>query len=135
MARTRMTPLRSAVVRIVNPLTRLFAGHMPGFGLLTYRGRRTGRVYRTPINVWPRDDEYVFALTYGSDVQWVKNVLAAGECNIQVRGGEVHLVEPELIMDPTRRLWPGPPLLRVVGRLGHVTEFLRMHASQRAASP
>ena len=77
MARTRMTPLRSAVVRIVNPLTRLFAGHMPGFGLLTYRGRRTGRVYRTPINVWPRDDEYVFALTYGSDVQWVKNVLAA----------------------------------------------------------
>jgi len=78
-----MTPLRSAVVRIVNPLTRLFAGHMPGFGLLTYHGRRTGRMYRTPINVWPRDGEYVFALTYGSDVQWVKNVLAAGECDIR----------------------------------------------------
>jgi deazaflavin-dependent oxidoreductase (nitroreductase family) len=125
-----MTPLRSVVVRVVNPLTRLFAGHMPGFGLLIYRGRSTGRVYRTPINVWPHDDEYVFALTYGSDVQWVRNVLAAGECDIQVRGRHVHLVEPELIVDPTRRLWPGPPPLRVVGRFGHVTEFLRMRASR-----
>jgi deazaflavin-dependent oxidoreductase (nitroreductase family) len=132
MARTRMTPLRSAVVHIVNPLTRRFAGRMPGFGLLTYRGRTTGRLYRTPINVWPRDDEYVFALTYGSDVQWVKNVLAAGGCDIRVRGREVHLTDPELIVDPTLRLWPGPPLLRVIGRLGHVTEFLRMRVGRVA---
>ncbi len=26
-------------MRLINPVTRLFAGWMPGFGLLTYRGR------------------------------------------------------------------------------------------------
>jgi deazaflavin-dependent oxidoreductase (nitroreductase family) len=125
-----MTPLRSLVVRVVNPVTRLFAGRAPGFGLLSYRGRSSGKHYETPINVWPRGDDYVFALTYGSDVQWVKNVLAAGECDIVVRGRRVHLVDPELIVDPTRRLWPGPSALRIVGRFGRVTEFLRMRAAR-----
>jgi deazaflavin-dependent oxidoreductase (nitroreductase family) len=123
-----MSPLRKVVARVVNPVTRRVAGKLAGFGLLTYRGRTTGRVYHTPINVWPRGDEYVFALTYGSDVQWVKNVRAAGECWIRVRGRDIHLAQPELIVDPTRRLWPGPAPLRIIGRLGGVTEFLRMRA-------
>jgi deazaflavin-dependent oxidoreductase (nitroreductase family) len=129
MARTRMSPFRRVVVRVVNPATRLVAGWLPGFGILTYRGRKTGRLYHTPINVFPHDDEYIFVLTYGSDVQWVKNVMAAGGCSIRVRGHDIQLVQPELIVDPTRRLWPGPGLLRIIGRLGGVTEFLRMRAA------
>jgi hypothetical protein len=30
--------------RVVNPVTRLFAGWMPGFGMLTYLGRTTPRL-------------------------------------------------------------------------------------------
>ena len=58
-------------MRLVNPVTRLFAGRMPGFGLLTYRGRTTGRIYHLPINVFQRGEHYIFVLTYGSESQWV----------------------------------------------------------------
>jgi hypothetical protein len=44
-----------------------------------------------------RGDDYFFFLTYGSDIEWVKNVLAAGWCSIETRGRVVELVELELI--------------------------------------
>jgi deazaflavin-dependent oxidoreductase (nitroreductase family) len=124
---TRFSGLRPYATRFVNPVTRLFAGWMPGFAILTYKGRTTGRTYRTPINVFRRGDRYVFFLTYGSASQWVKNVLAAGGCEMQRMGHHVHLVEPELIVDPTLSLVPRP--IRFVGRLGRVTEFVRMRAT------
>jgi len=124
-AATRIAFMRPFTTHVINPITRPFAGWLPGFGILTYSGRRSGRRYRTPINVFKRGDDYVFALTYGSDVQWVKNVLAAGECELRVRGRDIRLVEPEVFVDPTRRLMPLP--VRVVLRLTRTTEFLRMH--------
>jgi deazaflavin-dependent oxidoreductase (nitroreductase family) len=122
--RTRMWRLRHFATHFVNPVTRLFAGRAPGFGVLTYRGRTSGRVYNTPVNVFRRDGDYIFVLTYGSDTDWVKNVLAAGECRILTRGRNVKLTRPEVIVDPTRSLVPAP--VRFIGRLGNVTEFLRM---------
>jgi deazaflavin-dependent oxidoreductase (nitroreductase family) len=119
-----MWRLRHFVTRFVNPVTRLFAGRAPGFGVLTYRGRTSGRMYNTPINVFHRGDDYIFVLTYGSDAEWVKNVLAAGGCRILTRGRNVTLTRPEVIVDPTRSLVPAP--IRFIGRFGNVTEFLRM---------
>ena len=101
-----MTFMRPFTTRFVNPLTRLFAGWLPWFGILMYKGRKSGRTYRTPMNVFRHGDDYVFALTYGSEVQWVKNVLAAGGCDIRTRGRDIRLVEPEVFVDPTRRLMP-----------------------------
>ena len=103
-----MTFMRPFTTRFVNPLTRVFAGWVPWFGILTYKGRKSGRTYRTPMNVFRHGDDYVFALTYGSEVQWVKNVLAAGGCDIRVRGRDIRLVEPEVFVDRTRRLMPLP---------------------------
>ncbi len=111
-------------MRFVNPVTRLVAGWLPGFGILRYRGRKTGKDYRTPMNVFRRGDTMVFALTYGPDVQWVKNVLAAGELTVRTMGRDVHLVEPELFSDPARRQMPAP--IRPFLGFMRVTEFLRM---------
>jgi deazaflavin-dependent oxidoreductase (nitroreductase family) len=101
---------------------------MPGFGLVTYTGRKTGRTYHTPINVFRRRNHYVFALTYGSQSQWVKNIMAAGGCRMRRMGRDIRLVEPELIVDPTTSLMPRP-LRFFLGRLIGVTEFLRMRAA------
>jgi len=122
--RTRLQGIRPFTIRFINPITRLVAGWLPGFGILRYRGRTTGKAYRTPMNVFRHDDHMVFALTYGPDVQWVKNVLAAGELDVQTMGRTLHLVEPELFHDPHQREMP----LLVRSFLGamHVTEFLRM---------
>jgi deazaflavin-dependent oxidoreductase (nitroreductase family) len=121
---TRLQGLRSFAIRFVNPVTRLVAGWLPGFGILEYRGRKTGRPYRTPMNLFRRGDHMVFALTYGRDVQWVKNVLAAGELDVRTRGRRVHLVEPELFNDPTRREMPA--IIRPFLGFLRVSDFLRM---------
>lgn len=115
-------------MRFVNPAMRRVAGDLPGFGVLTYRGRKTGRIYHTPINVFRRGDAYVFFLTYGSDAQWVRNVLAAGSCSLETRGRMVELVEPELISDPELR--PAPPIVRFLERrIAGATQYLRMRAA------
>jgi deazaflavin-dependent oxidoreductase (nitroreductase family) len=126
--KTRMWGLRPIAMHLINPLARLFAGRMPGFGLLTYRGRTTGRIYHLPINLFRRGDHYIFVLTYGSESQWVKNVLAAGECEVRVRGRDVRLIEPELIVNPPWDLMP-PPVRVIERRLAGVTEFLRMRVA------
>jgi deazaflavin-dependent oxidoreductase (nitroreductase family) len=126
--RTRMAFLRPFTTRFFNPFSRRFAGRLPGFGLLVYRGRRTGRQYRTPMNVFRRGDEYVFALTYGSGVQWVRNILAAGGCELVTRGRTLRLVEPVLFTDPQRSAMPFP-VRQLLGLL-RVTEFLRMRIDQ-----
>jgi deazaflavin-dependent oxidoreductase (nitroreductase family) len=126
---TRISRLRPLGVRFVNPALRHVAGRLPGFAILSYTGRTTGRTYRTPINVFRRGDQYVFVLTYGSaGTQWVKNILASGGCEMRRMGRDVRLVEPELIVDPTLSLVPRP--LRFIGRLAGVSEFLRMSADR-----
>ena len=129
--RTRMWRFRRVVNRYVNPVTRPVAKRLPSFAVLTHRGRKTGRTYRTPLNVFRRGDDYFFFLTYGSDVQWVKNVLAAGSCSIETRGRVVELVEAELVTDPELR--PAPSHVRFVeGRIAGATQYLRMRASSSA---
>jgi deazaflavin-dependent oxidoreductase (nitroreductase family) len=125
-----MWRFRTIVKRYVNPVTRPVAKRLPSFAILTHRGRKSRRLYRTPMNVFRRGDEYFFYLTYGSDVQWVKNVLAAGSCSIETRGRVIELVEPELVTDPELR--PAPPHVRFIERhIAGVTQYVRM----RAASP
>lgn len=122
----RLHAIRPFTMRVVNPVTRRFAGRLPAFGLLTHIGRTSGRAYVTPINVFRRGDRYLFALTYGSGVQWVRNVLAAGGCTLRTRGRDVRLVEPELIVDAKLRLLP--LAVRVFLRPMRVTEILRLRA-------
>jgi deazaflavin-dependent oxidoreductase (nitroreductase family) len=122
--RTRLRFIRTFTTTVINPITRRFAGWLPGFGIVTYRGRKSGKTYRTPMNVFRVGDEYVFALTYGSDVQWVTNVVAAGRCDLTVMGRTVHLTEPRVFVDSKRRLMPFP--VRWFLGLLRVTEFMRM---------
>jgi deazaflavin-dependent oxidoreductase (nitroreductase family) len=110
--------------RVTNRLTRHFAWWLPGFAMVTHVGRRSGRRYRTPVNVFRGDERYVFALTYGRDSDWVRNVLAAGTCEIQTRRKTVVLTNPELFTDPTRQHVP-PAVRQVLGAL-HVDDFLAM---------
>lgn len=131
-ARTRTQWLRPITNRYVNPITRHIAGRLPGFAIVTYRGRKTGRLYHTPINVFRNKGAYVVFLTYGSQAHWVQNVLAQGGCEMRRLGRDIRLVDPELIVDPTRSLVPLP--VRWVGRIGRVTEFLRLHPAGAATT-
>ena len=112
-------PLSRQMARFNKRFTNRFTCHIaswaPGFALLDHVGRRSGRLYETPVNVFRAENRYLFALTYG-DSEWVRNVLAAGRCVIRTRGHRIHLVEPERFRDPTRHLIPIPArwILKVV---------------------
>jgi deazaflavin-dependent oxidoreductase (nitroreductase family) len=127
VARTRITFLRDFTRRFGNPITRPVAGSLPWFCIVRYRGRKSGRQYRTPMNVFRHGEAWVFALTYGSEVQWVRNVLAAGRCEVESRGRVVQLARPEVVVDTSRRLVP--PLARFFLGLIGANEFLTMRAA------
>lgn len=130
--RPPLAVIRPFTIRIFNPFSRLFVRWLPGFGILSYRGRKSGRRYRTPMNAFRDGEDWIFALTYGSDVQWVKNVLVSGEAELLVRRTTYRLTKPELFVDRTRHLMPVG--IRQILGLMRVSEFMRMRpASQDAA--
>jgi deazaflavin-dependent oxidoreductase (nitroreductase family) len=116
--------IRPFTTHVFNPVSRLFVRWLPWFGLLAYRGRRSGKRYQTPLNVFRHDSGWVFALTYGSDVNWVKNVIAAGEAELIKGTTRIRLIDPELVVDPGRRLVPFG-VRQALGVL-RVSEFLVM---------
>jgi F420H(2)-dependent quinone reductase len=79
MMRFRKRWLAKINIAFTNRITGLFAGWLPGFGILTHVGRKSGKVYRTPINVFRATNGFVIALTYSSQSEWVKNVLAGSD--------------------------------------------------------
>ena len=106
----------------LNKITRHAAPHTPGFGLVIHRGRRSGRTYETPVNVFATTSGFRVALTYGANSDWVKNVIAAGGCRLRTRGHEVTLTEPRLVHDPARS--GIRPVERRILRLLNVSDFL-----------
>ena len=118
----RLRFLRPFTVRVVNPITRLVAGHLPGFAIVIHVGRISGRTYRTPVNVFRSGPNFVVALTYGADVEWVKNVLASGGCELRTRGRLVRVVDPRTFVDPDRR--QVPRVVRWLLGFLRVSEFL-----------
>jgi deazaflavin-dependent oxidoreductase (nitroreductase family) len=127
-----MAFIRPFTTYIFNPFSRLFAGHLPMFGIIRHRGRKSGQLYRAPVNVFRDGDDYIVALTYSSQVQWVQNVLAAGGCELETGGRLVRLTDPELFVDPQRRLMPFP--VRQFLALMNVTEFMRLHPAPDTAA-
>jgi deazaflavin-dependent oxidoreductase (nitroreductase family) len=122
LPRTRF--MRPFATHVVNRLTRHFVHRLPGFALISHRGRKSGEIHRTPMNVFRDGDDYVFALTYSSDVHWVKNIMASGEADLRIGDNTIHLTDPKLFVDPKRRFIPFP--VRTMLGIMRVSEFLRM---------
>lgn len=117
---------------VTNRITTQFAGHLPGFGILTHTGRKSGQSYRTPVNVFRTPQGFLVALTYGQQAHWVQNVLAAGGCRVETRGVTYQLSAPVVVHDPSRRRFPLPvrTILRVIG----ASDFLQLTGGQRAGT-
>lgn len=110
--------------RVTNRITGAFAGRLPGFAILVHKGRRSGRTYRTPINVFREGNDYIFVLTYGARTEWVRNVRAAGGAEIVTRGRHIRLTNPRFFTD-SRKQW-APALVRLFLRLMGMSECLRL---------
>jgi deazaflavin-dependent oxidoreductase (nitroreductase family) len=124
MMRFRKRWLAKINIAFTNRITSLFAGWFPGFGILTHVGRKSGKIYRTPVNVFRASNGFIIALTYSSQSEWVKSVLAAGGCELKTRGKRYQLSAPKVVRDPTRKRFPFP--VRIVLRLVGADEYMEL---------
>jgi len=97
---------------------------MPGMGVLVHTGRKTRRRYRTPVNVFRREDNLIIAWTYGRQSHWVQNVLANGGGELERQGQTVRVSEPHLFHDDEHTTMPA--LVRPFLRLLNVSDFLEV---------
>jgi deazaflavin-dependent oxidoreductase (nitroreductase family) len=111
---------------IANPIIGRFAGRVAPLAIVEHRGRASGTRYRTPVMAFPTNGEMMIALTYGAGVDWVKNVLAAGECDLEYRRRRIQLVEPRL--EHGTPVEPFPWVVRPMLRLLRVHDVLRLRA-------
>ena len=113
---------------VTNRITSRFANRLPGFGILTHVGRKSGRLYRTPVNVFRAPEGFLIALTYGRESEWVKNVIAAGTCQLETRRLLYQLSAPTIVHEPTRRRFP-LFVRSVLGIIG-ANDFMQLSTSR-----
>ena len=118
---------------ILNRLFMLFAGSSPTpFAIIRHVGRRSGKPYETPIIVQPVDDGFVIALTYGPQVDWYRNILAAGKCQIRWRSRDYIIDSFERIDTKVGQSAFRQPFRQILGLIGP-EDFVHMHALPSAA--
>jgi deazaflavin-dependent oxidoreductase (nitroreductase family) len=106
------------------------SGHGP-FALIRHTGRKTGKSYETPLILARSGADFIAELTYGPEVAWYRNVLAAGRGTVVFKGVEYQIdrVEP-CDTEVGRRAfgYPAALLLRLLRR----HDFRRLHTAERA---
>jgi hypothetical protein len=80
------------------------------------------------VNVFRAPDGFLIAVTYGQGSEWVKNVLAAGGCELETRSVRYQLTLPTIVHDPTRRRFP--IFVGIVLRLIGADDFMQLSTSQ-----
>ena len=117
--------LATVNLRFSNAFMRPIAAWLPWFAVLEHVGRKSGTVRRTALMAFHRKpDRWVMALTYGTDVQWLRNVIAAGGGRLQSRGRWVEVTEPRQFRDSSRSSVPW--LVRPMLALLRVSDFVEM---------
>jgi deazaflavin-dependent oxidoreductase (nitroreductase family) len=107
-----------AFVRAPNGLVRWLLGHGAPLGpnaLVTIRGRTSGEPRTAPIAISEIDGRRYVLGAYG-DVNWTRNLRAAGEADVQFRGRNVHVQAIELDPAAAEEFF-GVTLRRYVARL------------------
>jgi deazaflavin-dependent oxidoreductase (nitroreductase family) len=100
---------------VTNRVGARLAGVIPPYALIHHVGRKSGRDYQVPVGAYFKAGQVAIGLPYGSNVDWLKNVLAAGGAEITHRR-QIHKLTNPRIVDATSS--DGLPLVpRVYARL------------------
>jgi deazaflavin-dependent oxidoreductase (nitroreductase family) len=97
--------LRPINKALLNPTLRPLAGFGP-FVEIEHVGHRSGLVRHTTLMAFRDGDVVTIALTYGSDVDWLRNVRAAGGCRM-------HVGRRLVVLGPPRTVAPEVGLARM----------------------
>jgi deazaflavin-dependent oxidoreductase (nitroreductase family) len=83
--------------KVTNRVQGLWAPYLPPWAMIVHKGRRSGRVFQTPV-VSARDaGRLEIVLWYGDRADWVRNVLAAGGAEVRRSGRTGRLTNPRVV--------------------------------------
>ena len=132
-ATTAMPKLTIAhrLIRATGPIMSPFAGRrfFPLWAILEHRGRKSGKLYRTPVVARRTPDGFVIPMPFGEGTDWVRNVLAAGSCAIVWKGRRFEADQAQTVDNAQA----APAFDRIQRRLLPVIgieQFMRVRAPQ-----
>jgi deazaflavin-dependent oxidoreductase (nitroreductase family) len=99
-------------MKYMNPVMRRAARFLPTFVVLKHRGRKSGKPYQTVVNAYRKGNVVAILLGHGK-TDWVKNLQAAGEADIQFRSGDVHITNVRVL--PAGADGDGLPVIARIG--------------------
>ena len=113
--------------RVTNPVLGTLSDHVWPMATLHHVGRSSGHRYRTPVFAFTTTRGVVIALTYGTRVQWLRNLEAADGARMVRRGRVLTLSAPvRLHGDEGARLVP--VAIRAGLRVMRVDDFVEVAA-------
>ncbi|QXV56517.1 nitroreductase family deazaflavin-dependent oxidoreductase [Amycolatopsis sp. TNS106] len=84
--------------RVLNPVMLRFAGRRHWYtAVLRHTGRRSGKSYATPVVANRTENGFLIPLPYGTEVDWLQNMLAAGHATIELKGDSYEVVNPTIV--------------------------------------
>ena len=95
-----------------NPLLGSIAWFVPPLAIVHHLGRKSGHRYRTPVVAFRTADGFVIPLTYGRDVDWARNLVAAAGGELERLGRRFAIRNPRIVGGQVA----GSELPPVVGR-------------------
>jgi deazaflavin-dependent oxidoreductase (nitroreductase family) len=115
------------LARRLSRLTMPLAGKRwnPFFAVVEHRGRHSGRRYSTPVAARRTADGFVVSLAFGGQVDWYRNILAAGGATIRWRGVAYPVGTPVAI-PPAEALASFTVVQRVAMRAVRIEGFIRL---------
>ena len=137
--RTKSPRLLGAVRRFnrafTNKLQRRSAGRPGAYAsLIQHRGRTSGRFHETPVVPFATDDGFLISLPYGSNTDWLKNVLASGSAVLVTNGQTCTVDHPEVVAtDDVKDEFP--PKEQRTHRWFGVDQCLRLHLVEATDPP
>jgi deazaflavin-dependent oxidoreductase (nitroreductase family) len=116
---------------VINPAMLRFSGRHGISAIVHHTGRRSGTPYATPVVAHRSDQDVIIPLPYGSDVDWLHNLLASGEAVVDLDGDHLRVDEPQVVdIDDVVDLFP-TSMVRTV-RFNGAHEAARLHVSGAA---
>ncbi|MCC6640704.1 MAG: nitroreductase family deazaflavin-dependent oxidoreductase [Deltaproteobacteria bacterium] len=82
---------------VTNPIMGTFAWLVPPLAVVHHVGRRSGRSYRSPVLAFPTAKGFVIPMTYGRDVDWARNLVAAKGGDVQQLGRRCAVRNPRIV--------------------------------------
>jgi len=109
--------------KVTNPIMMMIAGRHV-YTIVDHVGRRSKKLFQTPVLGQPTPDGFFIPLPYGEDTDWCRNVMAAGDCSVHW-GGNTYRLDGFQIVDRAVAEPAYPPVYRFLLHAAGVQKYVK----------